>query len=289
MKSKQHLVKICLVGAALWQALTCGAQNNLVVNGGFETGDFTGWQTGEGTTTGGSFPITFRVSQSMDYDTKFTAPFTVHSGLYCALVSVPGGYNSEDQLSYSYCYLSQNLPTQAGATYQVSFWIDPIEDSSCQVFWSGSPGAPIYSESSAQSEWLNVQETVMATGTSSQLEFYFASIPGFATSIDQTTLDDASVTLLYPPYNQIGMIATNNNIQLVFTGTPGTNYALDASFTLIPPQLDAAGHQHRRHEWILNFYQHSKHSDKYRLLANPLGAAIRREVGRQAASFSASE
>ena len=42
-KTKQNLIRYCLLLAGLLQALTSGAQTNLVVNGGFETGNFAGW------------------------------------------------------------------------------------------------------------------------------------------------------------------------------------------------------------------------------------------------------
>src|SRR5207342_1372158 len=78
-------------------ALLCSAavaNANLVTNGGFETGDFTGW------TNGGN--------------TGFTGvdPGIQHSGTYGAFFG-PIGSNG---------FLSQTLATTAGGVYTLSFW-----------------------------------------------------------------------------------------------------------------------------------------------------------------------
>jgi hypothetical protein len=69
---------------------------NIVINPGFETGDFTGW------TEGGHLDHTF-------VDTVPNAP---HSGSFAAQLGAVGGDNT----------LSQILSTVAGTTYDLSYW-----------------------------------------------------------------------------------------------------------------------------------------------------------------------
>lgn len=72
------------------------ASASSIVNGGFETGDFTGW-----TLTGGH---TARESVSNSY---------AYDGSYAAMMGAQGGIG----------YLSQNIATTPGSTYEVSFWL----------------------------------------------------------------------------------------------------------------------------------------------------------------------
>ena len=83
-----------IIGAVLALLVgTAGAADRLVVNGDFETGDFSGW------TRGG--------------DTSFTSVdrFSAHSGVYGA-----------DLGNVSYGSLLQMLDTEIGDTYTVSYW-----------------------------------------------------------------------------------------------------------------------------------------------------------------------
>ena len=91
---KFHTIATCL--AALAMFVSVSAQANLVTNGDFETGDFTGWSVfGAGFFTGvdSTFP------QSGSFAAFFGEPVQSPSGIF------------------------QSLTTVAGQVYNVTFWL----------------------------------------------------------------------------------------------------------------------------------------------------------------------
>jgi hypothetical protein len=94
--------KVILASAILAGALVISSPSraNLVTNGGFETGDFTGWTQG-GNNTGAIFLTS-------------TSSF-VHSGTWAAFVGPVGSDGT----------LTQNIATTTGQTYEVSLWLRP--------------------------------------------------------------------------------------------------------------------------------------------------------------------
>jgi len=140
---------------------------NIVNNGGFETGDFTGWtQSG---------------------NTGFTGvdPGAANSGNFGAFAGPVGSLG----------FLSQTLNTVAGMTYDLSFFLrndagggegmSPIKpsggpvDQEFQVFWNGSL---IFSIPPNSSPSLYTQfnfSGLLATGTTTDLTFGFRNDPSF--------------------------------------------------------------------------------------------------------------
>lgn len=107
-------LKISLVGAVAAAAfLATGASaSELIVNGGFETGDFTGWKA-----TAVSYPV-------------FVDTAIVHSGDFSAKVA---GY------SFGPDTLEQDVADAAGQSYVLSFWrwMDATLPNGIDVTWNG--------------------------------------------------------------------------------------------------------------------------------------------------------
>jgi len=149
---------------------------NLIQNGNFATGDFTGW------TVGGYFTD--------------NPPFVSgNDGRYL-------GQNPAVVPSYgSPGYLSQTFPTEPGQTYQVSFWVkaevnpygsDSSPDMSpdqCIANWSGTNIVQLTSMSDGDATFVQVYAT--ALDTTSVLSFGFMN-----NSNDVFLFDDVNVELI---------------------------------------------------------------------------------------------
>ena len=149
------LAVLTLIVGVAWQA-----KGDLIVNGGFETGDFTGWTTGSN-----SFP------QSI-------VGVPVNSGNFAAQIA---GFSSNPDT------LSQTIATTVGQTYDLSFsrfqagGQPPI---SLTVTWDGTP---VFSEVNPGAQpYQTFSFQVVGTG-SDTLVFTSANDKAF------TYLDDVSV------------------------------------------------------------------------------------------------
>jgi len=135
----------------------------LIANGGFETGDFSGWSLFGGTNA------TF-VTNSAAY---------IHSGSYGVQIGpTTAGF------------LSQIVgPTQIGELYTVSCWLeDPFggTPSSFSLSWADYP---VFSLTNTPPfAWTNIQFNLMASRPTEFLEFQFLNVP------DYFGFDDVSLT-----------------------------------------------------------------------------------------------
>ncbi len=154
---------------------TLQVSQSLVQNGGFETGDFTGWTLVGDTTSAGTI--------YNDVQSSTVYPSLAHSGNYFAFLG-------DTQLAT----LSQTLATVPGANYLLSFWLDNPTNGAPEAFlvnWivSGAVTNTLYDVTSPPVlAWTNLQYFVTASSPNTVLQFGAQNGPfGFG-------LDDVSVT-----------------------------------------------------------------------------------------------
>jgi hypothetical protein len=116
---------------------------SLLVNGGFETGDFTGW------------------TQSGDPNAAVSSFAPVHSGRFAA------AFGPNDR----YSFISQTVPTTPGQTYQLSFWLYHTYNQGTNEFAVVIGGNVVDNEASVSFPYTQFAYTYTATDTSTTIEF----------------------------------------------------------------------------------------------------------------------
>lgn len=153
--------------SALVAITSVSAKADLITNGGFETGDFTGWVLQHE-----AFPFAVGSAPS----------FPVHSGNFAAQIA---GFDFD-----------QNVLTQAivgsvaGQTYTLTFWFQQsnAQPNGLSVTWNGNT---IYSETNNGHSYQPYSFNVLATG-SDTLSFVAYNNPSFA-YLDDVSLNIAAV------------------------------------------------------------------------------------------------
>ena len=149
-------MKTLLFTAAAAVLLAHPVSANLITNGGFETGDFTGWAHVGGNVDG-------------------TNPY---SGNFAAIFFPPGGD------------LQQSVATTPGASYTLNFFLAHTGTPLFNFFAVSWGGETIFITDSAAVDYDHYQFDVTAADPSTELLFYFSpNFPGQFWS-----LDDVSVT-----------------------------------------------------------------------------------------------
>jgi len=184
--------------------------SNLVTNGGFETGDFTGW-TLSGVDLGDNY-----------VDDGTNSGILPHSGGYLAALGSAGTPS----------YLSQTLSTVAGVFYSLSLWLDSPDGQGPNEFLVSWNGTTLFDEMNVPAVgWTNLQFLASATGASTVLEFGFRDDDSFL------GLDDISV-LPAPAPGPVGIAhvrVQTNRFGFVITGSSNLVVVVEASAKLANP------------------------------------------------------
>ncbi len=139
----------------------------LVQNAGFETGDWTGW------TFAGDTNFTYVTNNSM----------VAHSGAYGLQLGEIGDM----------AFLTQAVPTVAGASYSLSLWLDSPDGQAPNEFSVSWGGQTLCDDTDLPAlGWTNLQFTVSALETNTVLKLGFRDDPSYL------GLDDISVTAAPP-------------------------------------------------------------------------------------------
>jgi hypothetical protein len=171
----------------------------LVVNGGFETGDFTGWIT------------------SGDAAYAFVSTDFSYTGLYGTDLGTLGSFG----------YLSQNLATTPGKVYALSLWLNSPDGAPNEflVSWNGTN--LVDDQNLPAIGWTNFLFKVTATGATTPLEI------GFQDDSSYLGLDNVSVVPVTIQIVSLGLSGTD----LVFNGSnPQTSGTYVTLMTTNPTQ-----------------------------------------------------
>jgi len=183
---------------------TLSIGQNIVSNGGFETGDFAGWNLNATSTQVG----------------KLSG--LVHGGHYGAELGQPGTLGD----------LSQILPTTAGHIYLLSLWIDNPKSpygATPNEFLVQWEGATIYEVVDLPfSKWTNLKFYVTATNSGSLLQFGFQDDPYYL------GLDDISVKSVVAPKIKT-VTRTPVSFDFKFAASTGAFYQLQYKTNLAQP------------------------------------------------------
>jgi subtilase family serine protease len=182
----------------------------LIQNGGFETGDFTGW-----TLNGDGSPDNY-------VDNGSTVPaIAPHSGTYFAALGESG----------LLAFLSQNVPTFAGQSYLLSLWlnspnVNPHTPNEFSVAWNG--GTLFDKVNIGKIGWTNLQFIVTAASSSTVLQF------GARDDNYYLGLDDVSlVPIPTAAFQTTSLTATNNNLKFVWNSLTGLVYQVQFKTNLL--------------------------------------------------------
>jgi len=181
------VVLLCCLGLLI--PSTPAAAGNIVLNGGFDTGDLTNWSVVAGGSTYCSDPVTVVTPGQAFCDLGAgVVDFQSHSGSYAAMF----GNDSDDDW-----FLQQTMTTTPGGVYDLSFWLRNSDQYGATpndfgVWWNG---VSIYSQTNLEAFGYTLFSFtgLLATDASTVLRF------GARHPNTLFQLDDVSVTPVPEP------------------------------------------------------------------------------------------
>jgi hypothetical protein len=202
-------------GLAQLRQFTLQVGQDLVLDGGFEAGDFCYWNlAGDSSVYTNNF-----VDFSDDY----------YGAFYYAYAGT--NFGALGQVS-DLAYLSQSLPTQPGQLYLLSFWVENNSGDTPNQFvvqWNTDTTSTnvIYNQTdnTVPFSWKNLVFIVTAATNVTTLQF------GARNDDDYFGLDNVSVLAVMPPNIQ-SAAAVNGTLQLAFSAVPGAEYRLQYTTNL---------------------------------------------------------
>jgi len=161
---KKHILSLAIaVGIAVSLETAVGSPTNLVINGGFETGDLTGWSF-----SGPPYSVVASGGESGAYEFDF------------------GAYPSQPDI------ISQNIATTIGQQYSFSFYFDVAGNPN--LFSASANGQVFYTNSNISNRpWTYESFDFTATSTNTLISFAGANTP------DHIGLDNVSVVAAPEP------------------------------------------------------------------------------------------
>ena len=196
--------------------------SNLLTNGGFETGDFTGWSMTDVNDT----------TEVVSGEASF-----VHDGTYGVLV---GAYNG------NYGTMSQVASTTSGSTYNVSFWMSSADGGTAfRVYWEGNQIADL--TSTIPTGWTLYTYPVTASADGSELKFYMLNELEFF-GLDTISVSELTQgTILPSTYTDTGVSSSLSGNTYYYKvagvnayGTSSFSNTASITFTTeLPPQAPA--------------------------------------------------
>jgi hypothetical protein len=174
-KPLRILLVLCLV--TLGTGLLAHADNNLVTNGSFETGDFTGW--------------------TLSGDTTFTG--------VCNVSTCPGGFAPEDGTYAAYfgpvgdtATISQTIATTPGDEYSLSFYLaNPVGGTPNYFNVTFGNSSFSFTNFGTAFGWQQFTLTTLATTDQTQLSFTFRNDPSYW-FLDNVTVQQSGGTVPEP-------------------------------------------------------------------------------------------